>query len=117
MILKKDCRLGKTPCRRSRARPKIKHSFLLNDTDREELEPLLRDGKHASRKVLTTSTLLKVAAGFSDQQHVDALSVERRTTCFPIDKASVRITKQGDSVALLSYWFATLRASTRVMDP
>lgn len=59
--------------------PKKKYLVTLTDAEREELQQLLRSGKHASRKITRARILLKAAAGCRDQQIVAALGVGRVT--------------------------------------
>jgi hypothetical protein len=59
--------------------PKKKYIVALSDAEREELEQLLRGGKHASRKLTRARILLKAAAGCRDEEIVAALGVGRVT--------------------------------------
>ena len=71
--------------------PKKKYIVTLQDSEREELEQLLRGGKHASRKVTRARILLKAAAGCSDQQIVAALGVGRAT----VERVRERFVERG----------------------
>lgn len=79
MIFEKGIVWEKLLAGETSAMPKKKYIVTLTDTEREELEQLLRSGKHASRKVTRARILLKAAAGCSDQQIVEALGVGRVT--------------------------------------
>jgi len=59
--------------------PKKKYLVTLTDAEREELEQLLRAGKHSSRKLTRVRILLKAAAGCRDQDIAEALDVGRVT--------------------------------------
>ena len=59
--------------------PKKKYLVTLSDSERVELEQILRRGQHQSRKLTRAQILLKVAAGESDQTIVAALVVGRVT--------------------------------------
>ena len=59
--------------------PKKKYLVTLTEAEREELEQLLRAGKHSSRKLTRARILLKAAAGCTGQQIAGALGVGRVT--------------------------------------
>jgi transposase len=59
--------------------PKKKYLVTLTETEREQLEELLRGGTHATRKVTRARILLKAADGWPDQAIVDALNIGRAT--------------------------------------
>ena len=59
--------------------PKKKYLVTLTEAEREELEQLLRAGKHSSRKLTCARILLKAAAGCTGQQIAGALGVGRVT--------------------------------------
>jgi transposase len=59
--------------------PKKKYIVNLNDAEREQLQQLLRFGKHPTRKVTRARILLKAADGCTDDQIAAALSVGRAT--------------------------------------
>ena len=59
--------------------PKKKYIVDLADTEREELQQLLRTGKHPTRKVTRARILLKAADGCTDEQIAAALGVGRAT--------------------------------------
>lgn len=59
--------------------PKKKYIVTLNDAEREELQQLLRAGKHSTRKVTRARILLKAADGGTDEQIAAALGVGRAT--------------------------------------
>jgi transposase len=59
--------------------PQKKYLMTLNDEEREQLEQLLHNGTHATRKVTRVRTLLKAAEGWEDQAIAAALSVGRAT--------------------------------------
>jgi transposase len=55
--------------------PRKKYLVTLSDTERAELEQLLRRGQHPSRKLTRARILLKAAAGERDQAIVQVLGV------------------------------------------
>src|SRR6266540_163288 len=59
--------------------PKKKYIVNLYDAEREQLQLLLRSGKHSTRKVTRARILLKAADGRTDKQIAAALSVGRAT--------------------------------------
>ena len=59
--------------------PKKKYIVKLSDTEREQLQQLLRAGKHSTRKVTRARILLKAAEGYSDDQIATALGIGRAT--------------------------------------
>jgi transposase len=59
--------------------PQKKYLVTLEDAEREQLEPLLHSGVHATRKVTRARILLKAAEGWKDQAIVAVLSVGRAT--------------------------------------
>jgi transposase len=54
---------------------KKKYLVDLSDAEHDELKRLIRSGKHSSRRVTRARILLKAAAGCTDQEIVQALSV------------------------------------------
>ena len=54
---------------------KKKYLVDLSDAERAELQQLIRGGKHSSRRMTGARILLKAAAGCTDQEIVQALSV------------------------------------------
>ena len=71
--------------------PKKKYIVTLTDSEREELEQLLRSGKHASRKLTRARILLKAAAGCRDEEIVQALGVGRVT----VERVRQRFVERG----------------------
>ena len=59
--------------------PKKKYLVKLDDTERQELEELLRGGQHGARKLTRARILLKADDGCLDEEIVEALSVGRAT--------------------------------------
>lgn len=59
--------------------PKKKYIVDLNDAEREQLQQLLRSGKHPTRKVTRARILLKAADDCTDEQIAGALGVGRAT--------------------------------------
>ena len=59
--------------------PKKKYIVKLADAERQQLETLLRGGKHAARKLTRARILLKADDGCTDQEIVEALEVGRAT--------------------------------------
>ena len=59
--------------------PKKKYLVTLTETEREQLEELLRSGTHATRKVTRARILLKAADGWQDQAIAEALNIGRAT--------------------------------------
>ena len=59
--------------------PKKKYLVTLTETERAQLEELLRSGTHATRKVTRARILLKAADGWQDQAIADALNIGRAT--------------------------------------
>ena len=59
--------------------PKKKYIVDLTDAEREQLQQLLRSGKHPTRKVTRARILLKAADGCTDEQIATALGVGRAT--------------------------------------
>lgn len=59
--------------------PKKKYLVTLNQGEREQLEELLRGGKHRTRKITRARILLKAADGATDEQIAEALGVGRAT--------------------------------------
>src|SRR5262245_22687522 len=54
---------------------KKKYLVDLSDTEQEELQQLIRRGKHSSRRVTRARILLKAATGSTDEEIVAALGV------------------------------------------
>jgi transposase len=59
--------------------PQKKYLVTLNDEEREQLEHLLHQGTHATRKVTRARILLTAAEGWEDRAIAAALSVGRAT--------------------------------------
>lgn len=59
--------------------PKKKYIVDLTDAEREQLQQLLRSGRHPTRKVTRARILLKAADGCTDEQIAGALGVGRAT--------------------------------------
>ena len=59
--------------------PKKKYLVTLEDTEREQLQQLLRSGTHPTRKITRARILLKAADGCTDHQIADSLGVGRAT--------------------------------------
>lgn len=59
--------------------PKKKYLVSLSDSERTQLEQLLRGGKAATRKVTRARILLQAAKGWSDQRIAEALHIGRAT--------------------------------------
>jgi transposase len=59
--------------------PQKTYLLTLTDEEREQLEPLLHSGTHATRKVTRARILLKAAEGWEDRAIAAALSVGRAT--------------------------------------
>lgn len=59
--------------------PKKKYLVTLTDSERAQLEQLLRGGKAATRKVTRARILLKAAEGWHDQRIAEALHIGRST--------------------------------------
>ena len=59
--------------------PKKKYLVDLNQQERQDLQQLLRSGKHASRKLTRARILLQAAEGDTDQQIAHTLKVGRVT--------------------------------------
>ena len=59
--------------------PKKKYLVTLTDAEREELQQMLRSGKHATRKLTRARILLKAADNCTDEEIVTALGVGRAT--------------------------------------
>jgi transposase len=71
--------------------PKKKYIVALTDAEREQLEQLLRSGKHATRKITRARILLKAAAGCRDEEIVEALGVGRVT----VERVRQRFVERG----------------------
>lgn len=59
--------------------PKKKYLVKLDNTERQQLEELLRGGQHGARKLTRARILLKADAGCPDEEIVEALDVGRAT--------------------------------------
>jgi transposase len=59
--------------------PKKKYVIDLNEAEREHLEQIRRNGKHAARKITRARILLKAADGWPDKEIAQALQVGRVT--------------------------------------
>ena len=59
--------------------PKKKYIVKLEDAEREQLEALLRGGKHGARQLTRARILLKADTGCLDEEIVEALDVGRAT--------------------------------------
>jgi transposase len=79
MIFEKGTAWSKIPAGGKPGMPKKKYIVALSDAEREELEQLLRSGKHATRKITRARILLKASAGCRDEEIVEALGVGRVT--------------------------------------
>jgi transposase len=73
------------------AMPKKKYLVTLSDSERDELEHLLRSGRHATRKVTRARILLKAAEGWSDETIARAFDVGRAT----IERTRQRFVEEG----------------------
>jgi transposase len=71
--------------------PQKKYLVTLEDAEREQLEPLLHSGVHATRKVTRARILLKAAEGWEDQALTAALSVGRAT----VERLRQRFVEEG----------------------
>jgi transposase len=71
--------------------PQKKYLVTLNDEEREQLEQLLHNGTHATRKVTRARILLKAAEGWEDQAIAAALSVGRAT----VERTRQRFVEEG----------------------
>jgi transposase len=71
--------------------PKKKYLVTLDDDEREQLEPLLHSGTHATRQVTRARILLKAAAGWEDSAIATALVVGRAT----VDRLRQRFVEEG----------------------
>lgn len=71
--------------------PKKKYVVRFSETEREQLEELLRGGKHATRKVTRARILLKAADGWDDGSIAEALSVGRAT----VERTRRRFVEEG----------------------
>jgi transposase len=71
--------------------PQKKYRITLEDAEREQLEQLLHNGGHATRKVTRARMLLKAAEGWEDQAIAAALSVGRAT----VERLRQRFVEEG----------------------
>ena len=71
--------------------PKKKYLVKLSEAEREQLEQMLRSGKHVSRKITRARILLKVADGCTDDQTAEALDVGRVT----VERVRQRFVERG----------------------
>jgi transposase len=71
--------------------PKKKYLVTLEDDEREQLEPLLHSGTHATRKVPRARILLKAAEGAEDSAIAAALSIGRA----PVERTRQRFVEEG----------------------
>lgn len=71
--------------------PKKKYLVKLSEAEREQLEQMLRRGKHASRKLTRARILLKVDDGCTDDQTAEALDVGRVT----VERVRQRFVERG----------------------
>lgn len=71
--------------------PKKKYIVKLSEAEREQLEKVLRGGKHASRKVTRARILLKAADGCIDDEIAEALDVGRVT----VERVRQRFVERG----------------------
>ena len=71
--------------------PKKKYLVTLTDVEREELQQMLRSGKHATRKLTRARILLKAADHCTDEQIVTALGVGRAT----VERTRVNFVERG----------------------
>jgi DNA-directed RNA polymerase sigma subunit (sigma70/sigma32) len=58
--------------------PKKKYIVTLAEAEREQVQQLLRSGKHQTRKITRARILLKAAEGGTDQQIALSLGVGRQ---------------------------------------
>ena len=70
--------------------PKKKYLVPLNADEREQLDPLLHSGTHATRTVTRTRLLRQAAEGMEDSASAVALSVGRATVERPRRAVSQR---------------------------
>jgi transposase len=73
------------------AMPQKKYLVTLTDAEREQLEPLLHSGTHATRKVTRARILLQAAEGREDNAIAVALSVGRA----PVERTRQRFVEEG----------------------
>lgn len=59
--------------------PKKKYIVKLDDAEREQLQQMLRAGKHPTRKLTRARILLKAASGWNDDRIAAALGIGRST--------------------------------------
>jgi transposase len=71
--------------------PEKTYLVTLSDTARDELEHLLRNGQHATRKVTRARILLKAAEGWGDEPIARALDVGRAT----VERTRQRFVEEG----------------------
>jgi transposase len=71
--------------------PKKKYLVTLADAEREQLEHLLHNGTHATRKVTRARILLKAAEGWEDRAIAEALSVGHAT----VERLRQRFVEEG----------------------
>ncbi|MCW5967162.1 MAG: helix-turn-helix domain-containing protein [Blastocatellales bacterium] len=91
MVFEKGVAWSKISVGGKPAMPKKKYIVALSDTEREELEQLLRSGKHRTRKITRARILLKAAAGCRDEEIVEALGVGRVT----VERVRQRFVERG----------------------
>ena len=66
---------------------KKKYLVDLSDAEQQELQQLIRRGKHSSRRVTRARILLKAAAGCTDEEIVAALGVGCRRSVVMLCRA------------------------------
>jgi transposase len=71
--------------------PKKKYIVKLEDAERQQLETLLRSGKHGARKLTRARILLHADAGCLDEEIVEALDVGRAT----VERVRQRFVERG----------------------
>ena len=93
-----------------------KYVVKLSDEEREQLNTLIRSGKHAARKLLKARILLKADAseageGWSDSQIADAL----HTSLDTVARTRQRLVEEGFEAAL-TYQYSPTSARPRIFD-
>jgi transposase len=93
-----------------------KYVVKLSDEEREQLNTLIRNGKHAARRLLKARILLKAdvaeaGEGWSDSQIAEALDTSVDTVC----RTRQRLVEEGFEAAL-AYKYAPTSARPRIFD-
>ncbi len=93
-----------------------KYIVRLSDEEREQLNTLIRSGKHAARKLLKARILLKAdisdaGEGRSDSQIADALD----TSVDTVSRTRQRLVEEGFEAAL-AYKYSSASARPRIFD-